>query len=162
MNVPTLPRRTATVAALLAGLAWLGCAGFAQAVLSINEPWVRVAPDGRSAEVFAKLRSSDAATLASVDSFASRRIEMRGADGRRKVASIALPANELVELKPGSLHLKMSGLHRRISLGEHVPVTLVVASADGRKQTIHINAEVRRRSATEDEGDPHGGHSHSH
>jgi copper(I)-binding protein len=128
----------------------------AHAVLSINEPWVRPAADGRTAEVFVKLRSSEDAVLASVDSFAARRIEMRGNDGRIAVKSIALPANAIVELKPGQAHLKLVGLHRRLKLGEHVPVTFIITSAGDLKQTVHIDAEVRKRSPSEDEMDAHG------
>lgn len=134
-------------------------ASASHAIISINEPWVRAAPDGRTAEVFVRLRSSEAATLAGVDSFAARRIEMRESDGRRALAAIELPANTIVELKPDSRHLRMSGLVRALKQGEHVPITLIVRSAEGTQQKLYINAEVRRRSPSEDEMNPH---SHAH
>lgn len=142
------------------GATWILLTGIAHAVLSVNEPWVRVAPDGRSAEVFVRLKSSDAARLVAVDSFAARRIEMR--DGRRLARTIALPADVLVELRPGGLRLQMTGLTRHLKLGEHVPLTLIVTSADGLRQTIYVNAEVRHRSPSEDEMNPRGPNVHRH
>jgi copper(I)-binding protein len=130
-------------------------AGGARAVLSINEPWVRAAADGRSAEVFMKLKSSEAATLIGVDSFAARTIAIRAPDAKRALPEVALPADVLVELKPDGAHLELGGLVRRLKSGEHVPVTLIIRSADGTQQKLYINAEVRRRSPTEDESHPH-------
>ena len=130
----------------------------AHAVLSINEPWVRAAPDGRTAEVFVKLRSSEGATLSAIDSFAARRVEMRNPGARRPLQAIELPANTVVELKPEGSHLLMTGLVRRLRQGEHVPVTLVVRSADGLEQKLYINAEVRQHSPSEDEMNPHSHH----
>jgi copper(I)-binding protein len=128
----------------------------AHGVLSINEPWVRAAADGRSAEVFMNLESSESATLIGVDSFAARKIAIRAPGGRRTLPELALPANVLVAMRPDSVRIGLEGLVRRLKLGEHVPVTLIVRSADGRRQLLYINAEVRRRSPTEDELIPHG------
>ena len=132
----------------------------AHAILSINEPWVRAAADGRSAEVFMKLKSSDAATLIGVDSFAARTIAIRAPDAKRALAGLPLPANVLVEMKPDDVRIGLSGLVRRLKPGEHVPVTLIVRSADGTQQKLYINAEVRRHSPTEDELNPHAHHQH--
>ena len=132
----------------------------AHAVLSINEPWVRADRDGRSAAFFVRLTSSDEATIVEVDSFAARRTSMR--DATHAVKAIALPANVPVELKPGSFHVKLDGLVRRLKPGEHVPVTLVITSAGGLKQSIYVNAEVRHRSPSEDELDPQHSRTHRH
>ena len=135
----------------------------AQAVLSINEPWVRVAPDGRSADVFVRLRSSDPLTLVAVDSFAARTVTIRSADNR-VAKSLALPANTPVELKSDASRIRLTGLVRRIRMGEFVPLTLFLRDAQGTEQKLFVNAEVRLRSPTEDEtsgqGHAHDGHSH--
>jgi copper(I)-binding protein len=131
----------------------------AHAILSINEPWVRAAADGRSAEVFMKLKSSDAATLIGVDSFAARTVAIRAPGSRRPLPELALPANVVVNMKPDDVRLGLNGLVRRLKLGEHVPVTLIVRSTDGTQQKLYINAEVRRHSPTDDELNPHA-HQH--
>ena len=144
------------LAMLLAGCLLHACA--AHAVLSINEPWLRAERDGRSAALFVRLTSSDEAAVVAVDSFAARRTSMR--DAARAVNAIALPAGTLVELRPGGFHVRLDGLVRRLKLGEHVPVTLVITTAGGLKQTIYVNAEVRHHSPSEDEISPHQSHTH--
>jgi copper(I)-binding protein len=135
----------------------------ARAVVSINEPWVRVLPDGRSADVFIRLRSSDPLTLVGVDSFAARAVTIRTGD-HRVAKSLALPANTQVELKPDATRIRLTGLVRRVRMGEFVPLTLFLRDRQGNEQRLFVNAEVRRRSPTEDEtaghAHPHGGHSH--
>jgi copper(I)-binding protein len=147
------------VAASIAAAMALASAG-AHAILSINEPWVRAAADGRSAEVFMKLKSSDGATLIAVDSFAARTVAIRAPRARRALPELALPANVLVEMKPDDVRVGLTGLVRRLKLGEHVPVTLIVRSTDGTQQKLYINAEVRRHSPTDDELNPHAHHHH--
>jgi copper(I)-binding protein len=141
--------------AVSAAIALALASAVANAILSINEPWVRAAADGRSAEVFVKLKSSDSAALVGLDSFAARTTALRAPGGKRNLRELALPANVLVELQPDNVRIVLSGLARRLKLGEHVPVTLIVRAADGMQQKVYINAEVRRRSPTEDELDPH-------
>jgi copper(I)-binding protein len=136
----------------------------ARAVLSVNEPWMRLTPDGRSADAFMKLRSSDPLTLVAADSFAARATTIR--TGENRVAkSLALPANTLVDLKPEESRIRLTGLVRRIRIGEFVPLTLFLRDAQGIEQQLFVNAEVRQRSPTEDEtsghGHSHDGHSHA-
>jgi len=136
----------------------------AQAVMSINEPWMRIAPDGRNAEIFLNLRSSEPLELSSADSFAARHTTLVTAAGPTR--SIPLAANDVVALKPGESRIRLQGLVRRIRLGEFVPLTLFLRDAKGAEQRVFVNAEVRLRSPTEDEatGHAHGsdaaGHTH--
>lgn len=130
----------------------------AHAVVSINEPWLRVAPDGRNAEVYLNLRSSEPLVLAGVDSFAARRVSIRTAAGTT-VRSIDLPANVVVALRPAQTRIGLTGLVRRIRMGEFVPLTLFLRDANGLEQKLFVNAEVRLHSPTEDET---SGHGHSH
>jgi copper(I)-binding protein len=151
------PTFTTLLISMIAGVTLLA-AFDARAVLSVNEPWVRVAPDGRSADAFMNLRSSEPVTLVAVDSFAARAVTLRTGDNR-VAKSLALPANAPVELKPDESRIRLTGLVRRIRMGEFVPLTLFVRDAQGNEQPLFVNAEVRKRSPTEDEMT---GHDHSH
>jgi len=151
--------RVARAGVALAMIAGALASPAARAVLSINEPWVRAAPGGRTAQVFLNLRSSEDAALVGVDSFAAKTSTLRSAGPRRELPQIALPANVLVELKPDGVHLALDGLVRRLKTGEHVPITLIVRAADGSTQKLYVQAEVRRHSPTEDESNPHAHHS---
>lgn len=128
----------------------------AATVFAVTEPWVRVAPDGKSAEVFMQLRSSDGAAVVGVKSDVVTGVTMRPpGTGRATVARIVLPAGETVLLAPGAQRLAIPRLPKPLKLGDRVPLVLVVEGADGGTREIAVNAEVRRRSPTDDHRVPH-------
>ncbi|MEP6702691.1 MAG: copper chaperone PCu(A)C, partial [Betaproteobacteria bacterium] len=135
-------------------------ASAAHAVFSINEPWVRAGPGRHTAEVFMNLRSSDAAIVVAIDSFAARAVTIRASapkGGGARAETIALPANTVVALTPASIRIRLDGLVRRLKSGEFVPLTLFVRGADGKEQKYFVNAEVRQHSPTDDERDAQAG-----
>jgi VCBS repeat-containing protein len=56
-----------------------------------------------------------------------------------------------MQLAPGEYRIALTRLTRPLKIGDHVPVSLTIESADGKRQELLINAEVRRRSAYDDE-----------
>jgi periplasmic copper chaperone A len=145
--------------ALLLGSAF----GTAQAhsVFSINEPWVKVASDGRSAEVYMRLTSSEAAKLVAVTSPVASQITIRAPGNRNgDVAEVMLPARQLVVFEHGRYRIRLGGLARKPKLGDRIPLTIVLRGDDGHVQEVPLDAEVRLHSPTEDEGRPHHLHAH--
>jgi copper(I)-binding protein len=131
-------------------------AALAASVFVVSEPWVRVAPDGRSAEVFMQLRSSDGAAVVGVKGEAVTGVTMRPpGTGRAAVARIELPAGKTVLLAPGEQRLAIPRLGKPLKQGDRVPFVLIVENADGSKREIAVDAEVRRHSPTEDHLGPH-------
>ena len=146
----------AGVAALLAALfAATGVANTvaeATAILLVNLPWVRPGANSRSAELYLEIKSSDGAALVGASSYAAGGVTLLGPGKAVKpVGEIALPANTAVRLAPGAYRIALQHLTRPLKIGEHVPVSLTIKSADGKRQELLINAEVRRRSAYDDE-----------
>jgi copper(I)-binding protein len=142
--------------ALALGLLASCLATEAGAVLTINLAWVRMAPDSRSAEAYMQVTSSEAVKLVEVRSFAAKSASLRTSPPRNLlVREIALPAKVDVDLRPGGLHIALDGLTRPLKLGEHVPLTLIFEGPGKVRQEILVGAEVRLRSAIEDEGRPH-------
>jgi len=142
----------------------LACAAFdAQALFTINEPWVRVAADGRSAEAYMRLTSTEGAKLVSAASFAADRVVIRApGPGRGTVTELVLPASQRVELAPGKYRIQLDGLTRKVGLGARIPLSLTIRHDDGRLQEIAVDAEVRLRSPTDDESHPHQPAGHTH
>jgi copper(I)-binding protein len=136
----------------------------------VNEPWIRPAPASAATDVYMNLRSSDGAALVGVRCDQSDTVSVEVPDSAhrgkfRAIERLPLPAGDTVRLAPGQAHLRLAGLRRAMKLGEHVALTLVLEAADGSTQEIPVNAEVRRRSPTDDEAHAHGhpgtaGHSH--
>jgi copper(I)-binding protein len=144
--------------ALACGLAIACIATDASAIFIVNEPWLRVAPGGRSAEAYMNLTSTEGATLVEVRSEATASIEIRppGTKGS-PVSLIRLPAGEIVMLAPGAYRFGLPKLNRPLKLGDRVAFVLTIEAADGSRTEIPLNAEVRLRSPTDDH---RRGHNH--
>ncbi len=61
----------------------------------------------------------------------------------RAVETLALPAGQAVELKPGGYHVMLMDLNRALKPGEKVTVELQLETADRRRVTQPVQVEVR-------------------
>src|SRR6187401_2365329 len=67
--------------------------GRAIVVITVSDPWVRVAPNGKSAEAFMEIRSSERATVVGAESDISAEVPMQQPGTKRAATpGIALPA----------------------------------------------------------------------
>jgi copper(I)-binding protein len=132
----------------------------ANALFIVNLPWARPAQRGQTTEAYMDLTSTDGATLVGVTSDAAAAVAIR-APGKisTKVIGVPLPAKTVVALVPGGYRLALNGLMRPLKLGDRVKLTLTVEAADGSRQDIGVDAEVRLRSALDDE---RRAHQHTH
>jgi periplasmic copper chaperone A len=145
-------RRLAVVLGFL--LAASGTA--ARALVVINQPWVKPAAAGRSTEAYMNLTSTEGATLVAArsDLAAATTLHRPGSDARAAV-ELALPARAIVALAPGNYRLSLRRLNKAIKLGDIVPLTLTIRSADGALQDIAVGAVARLRSPVDDERRAH-------
>jgi copper(I)-binding protein len=65
----------------------------------------------------------------------------------RAIPGLALPAGKPVELKPGGYHVMLMDLKRELKDGEQVPITLVVESKNGKRESIQVTAPVKPLAA---------------
>jgi copper(I)-binding protein len=148
----------------LAGIALaLPVPSAAVAVITVSDPWVRVAPNGKSAEAFMEVTSSEGGAIVRVESDVTAEVPMQRPGTKRAVAhTIALPARTNVKLAPGDYRFLLPKLKRPLKLGDRVALNLVVEATDGSRQTVPVSAEVRRRSAYDDHLHPLSPHTHAH
>jgi copper(I)-binding protein len=102
--------------------------------ITVEAPWSRATAPGQSTgAVFARIRNagSHEDRLIKAECPLAATVELHGhevgADGiarMRPVASIAVPAQGAVELKPGGLHIMFFGLKQALAKDGKVPVTL--------------------------------------
>ncbi|MEO8344349.1 MAG: copper chaperone PCu(A)C [Betaproteobacteria bacterium] len=124
----------------------------ARAVVIINQPWLRPAQPGQSAELYMNLTSSDAATVVAIQSNDASKVLFRGPDKiPRALDNLVLPARVMVVLAPGKAHFALIKLNRPVRLGDRINLILTIQSANGTRQEIPMQAEVRIRSAVEEE-----------
>jgi copper(I)-binding protein len=148
-NAPRRRGRAQWVA--LVGLALFAQAAIAAGVFVVNFPWARPAAKGATTEVFMELTAVDGGTLVGARSDVAGTTSLIGpGKGNAPVERLSLAAGAPVMLVPGSYHLRLTGLARTLKLGDHVPFVLIVERADGKREEVDAEAEVRRRSTVDD------------
>jgi copper(I)-binding protein len=133
----------------------------ASATLTVNLPWIKPTAGGASAEIYLTVTSTDAGEIVAIDTAAARTATLLApGSGRKRVKAIPLGADTALDLAPGQYRITLDGLARPLKPGEHVPLMLVIRSAAGKRHELAITAEVRKRSAREDEAHAHHQHRH--
>ncbi|MCV2353408.1 copper chaperone PCu(A)C [Paucibacter sp. B2R-40] len=123
----------------------------ATAQVEVSQPWVRATVAQQKATgAFFQLKAKTDARLVEVRSSVAGVAEVHemAMDGAvmkmRAVPSLALPAGQTVELKPGGYHVMLMDLKAPIKAGDSVPLTLVFEGADKKRETLEIKAEARQ------------------
>ncbi len=127
----------------------------AQAQVEVSQAWVRATVAQQKATgAFLQLKSKSDARLVEVRSQVAGISEMHemAMDGSvmkmRAIARLELPAGQIVELKPGGLHLMLMDLKAPIKAGDKVPLTLVFEDKSGKKlPDVEVQAEARPMGA---------------
>jgi copper(I)-binding protein len=130
----------------------------ASALFVVNQPWIRPARQAHATEAYMNLTSTDGATLVGVMSTAAASAAIL-APGQTTggVDRLPLPAQNVVALAPKGYRIVLRRLVRTLKLGARVPLTLTIEAADGSRQTVGVDAEVRLHSPIDDEM-----HAHKH
>ena len=136
-------------AAILVGVAF-----DAHALFIVNQPWVK--PGTRNTEAYMILTSTEGATLIGVHSSIAAQVSLRspGLRGRAR-KGLPLSAGTALALRPGADRIVLTGLTRPLRLGERVPLLLRIETADGRREEIAVEAEVRIESPLDAERRAH-------
>lgn len=141
---------TARGMTMICGLGLMLLALDASALFIVNQPWARPAAAGQTTEVYMNLTSTGGASLVAVRTDEAAGIVIRG-PGKSTGTVLPLPARTLVALAPSRNRLAMIKLTRNIKLGDRLALTLTIEGADGTRQDIPVQAEVRMRSPLDDE-----------
>jgi copper(I)-binding protein len=116
----------------------------------IADPWVRATVARQKATgAFMKITSPVDARLVEVRSALAGEAEIHEMtmDGdrmkMRAISSLPLPAGATVELKPGGHHIMLLNLSAQIKENDTAPLSLIVETANGERETINIDAPAR-------------------
>lgn len=136
---------------LLMAVALLAGAVQAQstAPVAVEGAWARASVAGQKATgAFMRLTASQATRLVRVESAAAGVSEVHEmkVDGdimkMRPVHALDLPANQVVELKPGGYHIMLMDLKAPLSQGTSVPLTLIFQDAQGAQSQQQLQVPV--------------------
>lgn len=135
---------------LLAGASLLASHAFAQAQVSVTDPWIRATvPAQKATGAFMQLKAAKAARLVAASTPAAGRVEihqmeMQGQTMRmHAVDGIDLPAGQPVNLASGGYHIMLLDLKRQMKEGEQVPMTLTLQGADGKRESVNLDVPVK-------------------
>ncbi|MFN4005578.1 MAG: copper chaperone PCu(A)C [Hylemonella sp.] len=151
----------------LALAALLLAAASAYAQVTVKDPWVRATvPHQKATGAFMQLVAAQDARLIEARSPVAGIVEIhemamvQDVMKMRAVESLELPAGKTVELKPGGYHVMLMDLKGQVKEGDQVPLTLVVQTRDGQRQTLELKAPARALGAGPAAGMGHGGMKH--
>ena len=133
--------------------------GFSATVLAgpndamVDKVWVgESVPGQNSATLELNITTVSPAKLLSVASEAADRVEIHsmsrhaGKMAARVVDDLPLPAHHTTTFGSRSLFLILVGLKKELNIGDRIPVNLVIEYANGRRQTIAVEATVKKMS----------------
>lgn len=159
-------------AALVIGAATAHAADYQAGAVKIEQPWARAsAGPAANGGAFMTLTNAGAPDrLLKAASPVARIVELHthlnedGVMKMRPVPAIDLAAGAKVELKPGSFHVMLIGLHAPLKEGTQFPLTLTFEKAG----TVEIQVAVQKPGAMGvmpqgmPGGMPQGGHGKTH
>lgn len=135
----------------LLGFAGSVCAGPNDVM--VDKVWVgESVPGQNSATLELNITTVKAATLLSVSSVVADKVEIHSVSrhaGKMQVHAVddlPLPAHHTTTFGSHRLFLMLVGLKKELNAGERIPVSLVVEYANKRRQTIAVEATVKKMS----------------
>ena len=121
----------------------------AQAEITIQNAWVRGTVEQQKATgAFMQIKSTTLVHLIKVSSpniptIQIHEMKMEGDMMKmREIKTLAIPADEVLELKPGAYHIMLMGLNTQLKEGTEVPLVLTFQNADKTMQTVEVKAGV--------------------
>lgn len=137
-----------------------------QAQVNVKDAWVRATvPQQKATGAFMQLQAAKDSKLVAATSPVTPVVEVHemvmqdNVMKMRQVSGIDLPAGKAVELKPGGYHVMLMDLKQPIKEGDVVPMTLVIESKDGKRESVEVKASVRALG-TGQQSTSTGGHKH--
>ena len=123
--------------------------GAAQALVKIENGWARATVQGQKATgAFMKITAPQATRLVAVSTPVAGVAEVHemkmdnGVMSMRAVPALDLPANQTVELKPGSYHLMLMDLKAPLMKDSSVALTLTFKDAKGVETKQQVSVPV--------------------
>ncbi len=124
--------------------------GAMAAGVSIENVWIRATVPGQQvAGAYMDITSSANAKLVGARSPAAGNMEIHlmrmnhGVMEMREVKTLTLPKGKTVKLAPGGFHLMLFDLKQPFKTGETVPIKLTIETANKKRETVEVTAQVR-------------------
>ena len=131
----------------------------AEPSLKIFDVWAKTTvPGGSVSAAYMHIKSAKPLKLVKAESSLTNTVElhdMKMKDGvmeMKAVEAIVIPANKLVDLKPGGFHIMLIKISKPINKGDEVPLILTFENEAKNTFTVDVKAKGQEKD----------GHSHKH
>ncbi len=148
-----------TIGAMLTPVVTHAQSSTAEPSLRVFDVWAKTTvPGGSVSAAYMHIKSAKPLRLLKAESPAAGTVEihdMKMKDGvmeMKAVDAIEIPANKMVELKPGGFHVMLFKVVKPINKGDTVPLKLTFESADKKTFTVDVTAKGQEKDT--------GGHKH--
>jgi periplasmic copper chaperone A len=127
--------------------------------LKVFDVWAKTTvPGGSVSAAYMHIKSAKPLRLVKAESAMAQTVEihdMKMKDGvmeMKAIDAVDIPANKLVDLKPGGIHVMLIKVTKPIKKGDNVPLKLTFETADKKTFTRDVMAKGQEKDS--------GGHKH--
>lgn len=150
-----------SLAALMLAMVSLAQPAFAQKAAPKGEPTLKVfdvwakttVPGGSVSAAYMHIKSGKPLKLVKAESPLTPTVEIHdmkmnaGVMEMKAIDAIDIPANKLIDLKPGSFHIMLIKVNKPINKGDKVPLKLTFERPDKSTFTVDVMAEGKERDS---------------
>ena len=122
---------------------------------TVFDVWVKTTvPGGTVSAAYMYIKSATAVKLVKAESPIAAIVEihqMKMNDGvmeMKGLDAVEIPANKLVDLKPGGLHIMLMKVKKPINPGDKVPLTLTFEGADKKSLVVRLDAIAKEKQSS--------------
>lgn len=120
----------------------------------VFDAWVKTTvPGGTVSAAYMKIKSGAALKLVKAESPAAGIVEihsMKMTDGvmeMKALEALHVPADKLLDLKPGGVHIMLMKVRRPINKGDKIPLILTFESAGKKPVVVKLDVAARENSS---------------
>jgi periplasmic copper chaperone A len=136
-------------------LAVVGMVSLSHAQVTVQNAWVRGTVAAQKASgAFMQITAVKGGRLIAAHSPLAERVEIHAMSTTDDVMTmrelpkgLELPPAQTVDLKPGGYHLMLFGLKQALKPGQSLPLSLVVQTPQGRRETLVLQVPIKSLSA---------------
>lgn len=121
---------------------------------NVTDAWVKTTvPGGSVSAAYMRIKAPSALKLTKVETTIAGIVEIHdmkmneGVMEMKAIDAIDVPANKLVELKPGGLHVMLFKVKKPINKGDKVPLTLTFEDANKKILSSSIEAVAQEKDS---------------
>ncbi len=122
---------------------------------TITDAWVKTTvPGGHVSAAYMSIKSTKPLKLVKAETPVAGIVEIHnmnikdGVMEMKAVDEVDIPANKVVELKPGGLHVMLMKVAKAINTGDKVPLVLTFESANKKTIVVKLDATAREKAAS--------------